>query len=198
MGTDHLFLLTLVLTGLQGEKGVERIAACAEDEVLCFYLLEPSYSGDALEPLTAFSHPCIDGWDRISGFAFTSSAGVERLHFAMHLYRSLDQSCSISWPATPDSKQSSSRWSREIAREMHRFNYEKRVNNATIAKVWDVASSPLSDHIATCFSLLPDELPSYIIPNDQQSVVSITAEEKNLPSVPQEKGQWGHSMRSPN
>ena len=147
------------------------VLACAANRVYCVTVSEEEPS---VEDVTLHH---LDGrWDEVSGVTFSRTADARiQTHIVSQTSTAVAPTTSLFLPLREDGEPSEVQWRQAMLQSKAAYGVQHSLEDHVNERTWGIATSPLGDYIATCFSLHPSDAIEYVISSEQECNVSITA-----------------------
>ena len=117
------------------------------------------------------------------GFAFTRSSQSDvTLHFARQLQGIDALTNTLPVPSLDVARMPQPEWQRQLKDAKASFDAEHRLRGHVSIRTWGMASSPLEDHLAVCFTLHPSDMIEYSINTDQSGLLCFSEADRAEPA----------------
>jgi hypothetical protein len=166
---------------LRHAPGTHFIVMFGADRVTCLNTSNPE------RKIT--SHHLDGRWDEVSGVAFCPlPSNSIQCHLTSHIFSASSPTSALTLPLNEDETSGKPIWRTAIQECETAFSTQHKLQGNVISRIWGIASSPMGDLIATATSLLPSDAPAYVIPSEQQTVLTITHQSQSDSILPANGG----------
>jgi hypothetical protein len=147
-------------------------------------LVHAEVSPDDASFVDRSTHDLNGRWDQVSGAIWDcGQLSTPRLHFTsmQSTLQSSTATVEVSSGQLIDLPAPS--WREQIRNSLILFSVKNDLKGNSRAKVWGLASSPLNDFIATCYSAHPSDMIEYGPPAERRGTVAISALRQSFPAT---------------